>query len=200
MKRKNYKKHGINLYERTSDFVDFNLERKFELDTGEFVYPVGIALDADFIYICDKALKAVIKMDIMRGNTVARVDFPKGYPYKLAVNRDFLVVTDPAQHLLNVYETRNLRFVRNLCVEQPKAKNGPFSVYLTDDNTIFFKNYPDSQLTIVDVNLNKHVVFSQITTSIEGFTVAECYNNRKVLVIGSTIKNKDYRLITFFIN
>ena len=196
----NCKPHGVTLYERTSDYVDFNFERKFELDTGEFVYPVGIALDADFAYVCDKGLKAVIKMDLIKGNTVARVDFPKGQPYKIAINKNLVVVTDPIQHLLNVYDIRNLRFLRNLSVEQPKAKNGPFSVFITDDDTIFFKNYPDSQLTIVDANLNKHCVFTQITSSIEGFTVVEALNNHKVLVVGSILKNNDYRLIVYFIN
>lgn len=200
MKRNNYKAHGIMLYERTSEFVDFNLERKFELDTGEFVYPVGLALDADFLYVCDKGLKAVIKMNLIHGHTVARVDFTKGYPYKIGVNKDYVVVTDPNQHLLNVYDNKTLRLIRNLNVEQPKAKNGPFSVCLTSDDTIFFKNYPDSQLTIVDINLNKHSVFSKIETSIEGFTVAECFNNHQVLVVGSILRNKDYRLMNFFIN
>lgn len=200
MKQKHYKPHGINLYQRTVDLVDFNMERKFELDVAEFIFPIGLALDADFLYVCDKGLKAVFKMDINKGSTVARIDYPKGQPYKLAVNKSYLVVTDPVQHLLNVYDVKNLRFISNVNLEQPKAKNGPFSVYITDDDTIFFKNYADSQLAIVDIHLNQHCVFTKITSSIQGFTVLECLNNHKILVVGSIIKNNDYKLICFLVN
>lgn len=199
-KNKTYKPHGVVLYQRQADVVDVNMEKRIELDYGEFEYPIGIALDANNVYVCDKGLKAVFKIDIKTTNTLKKIDIPNGEPYKLSVNKDYLIVTDPVQHELNVYDSTNLKFIKNLSVKHVKTKNGPFTVVITDDNTIFFKNFPDAQITMVDINLNNHHVFSQVTMPIQGFTVVECSSTHKILVLGCVKEKNKYKLPCYVIN
>jgi hypothetical protein len=81
-------------------------------------------------------------------------------------------------------------------IDQPDKKNGPFTVLITSDNIIFFKNYPGSQLTFVDAQLSNEQVFTRITDNIEGFAILE-NGPSQTLVVGCTDKKSNFKLVCF---
>ena len=157
--------------------------------------PIGVALSAEHAFVCDRELRCVLKVEIRTNNLVRKIEMPGGEPYKCAVNRNYLVVTDTLQHHLNIYEVETLAMLNNIMIEQPDGKNGPFGVLISDDNIIFVKNYAESQLTMFSFNLNTKHVFKRIKASIHGFAMLQCYN--QILVVGTIEKKAPCKLLCY---
>lgn len=194
LKTKKYKPNGCVLFKRESlDSVQLDTEKVLGVDVIK--NPVGVALNNECAFVCDKEARSVFKIDIRTNNLIKRVDFDKGEPYKLALNRNYLVVTDPVQHFLNIFEVETLAKLNYLCIEQPDGKNGPFGVSITDDNIIFAKNYDTSQLTLFNFNLNDVFLFKKLKpNTLHGFTMLQCFN--QILVVG-VIEKKNYKLLCY---
>jgi hypothetical protein len=198
LKNKRYKQNGVVLFARDLSIINFTGEIIYELKNGEaFVAPIGIAINDESLFVCDKALKAVFKFNLKTKEVTNRINMDGGgEPYKLSVNRDFLVVTDPVTHLLKLFNANTFALIKNLAIDQPDKRNGPFTVAITSDNIIFFKNYAESQLTFVDMNLSNEQVFTRITENIQGFTILE-NGHSQTLVIGCTDKKNNFKLVCF---
>lgn len=195
-KNKKLKPSGVLLFRRDMNVINFSCEKVIELENGEhFQSPMGIALNQQYVFVCDRHLKSVFKIDFETGCLHARYDMPNGEPYKLSINNDYLVLTDIAQHQLSLHSIHSLEMIKNLIIEQPDGKNGPFSVCITSDNIIFFKNYRDSQLTFVDIDLSNEHVFRRLESPLEGFTLLDCA--KQVLVIGAIEKRDKFKFICF---
>ena len=145
--------------------------------------------------MCDKELRAVFKIDIKSGMLIKRVDIQNGEPYKISINNNYVVVTDVLRHAINIYEIATMAFLKDLIIEQPDGKNGPFGVSITADNLIFIKNYTEKQLILFNFDLTDNRVFKKIKGSILGFTVLECFN--QTLVVGIVEKKGVYKLTCF---
>jgi hypothetical protein len=194
LKSKKYKPHGCILFKRdTPDSINMETEKILANDVIKL--PIGIALNNDYAFVCDKEAKCVYKIDIRTNNVIRKVDVPNGEPYKIAINRNYMVITDPAQHHLNIYEVETLARLNNLLIEQPDGKNGPFGVTITEDNIILAKNYAESQLTLFNFNLNDIFVFRKLKPNIHGFTMMQCFN--QILVIGTIEKKNQFKLIWY---
>jgi hypothetical protein len=198
LKNKRYKQNGVVLFARDLNIINFSGEILYELKNGEsFVAPIGIAINDDSVFVCDKAMKAVFKFNLKTRDVVNRINMEGGgEPYKLSVNRNFLVVTDPITHQLRLFNADTFAQIKNLYIDQPDKRNGPFTVAITSDNIIFFKNYAESQLTFVDATLSNEQVFSRITENIQGFTILE-NGATQTLVIGCTDKKNNFKLVCF---
>ena len=194
LKNKQLRPSGVVLYRKDGERVDFSNEKIIDIGY-EFKNPNGIAMNNDYVFVCDRELRAVFKIDIKSGNLIKRIDIPNGEPYKISLNKNYVVVTDIVQHSLNVYEIETLSALKNLIIEQPDGRNGPFTVFITDDNIIFIKNYQDSQLIVFNFDLNNKYVFKKIKGQIQGLTVLQVYN--QMLVVGITEKRQSYKLLCY---
>lgn len=140
LKNKNYKANGCMLFRRDSDIISFMDEIIIELDEKEdFKGPVGIALNEDYLFVCDKTLRSIFKIDLKKRTVLIKVNVFDGEPYKISINRNYVVVTDTYQHHLNIYDIEDMVLIKNLFIDQPDARNGPYGVSITDDNLIFLK-------------------------------------------------------------
>lgn len=155
-----------------------------------------MALNDDYLFVCDKDLKAVFKINIKTGQVANRISI-HGEPYKISVNRYHAVVTDILDHSINVYDVERMTLIKDAVIEQPDRKNGPFSVAITADNLIFIKNYQDRQMILFNFDLTNHVAFtsSLIRGGILGFTILEGFDQN--LVIGVAEKKGVYKLICY---
>ncbi len=195
---KNLKLNGVVLYGRDQDVVSFKAEKLIDLNNGEsFEYPVGITLSDSHVFVCDKSLKSIYKIDIKTSVLLSKITMTNGgEPYKLSINSSYLVVSDILNHHLNLYDVNSLNFVKSLDIDQAYRKNsGPFSVYITSDNIIFFKNYPDFQLMLADMNMSNTTMFSKIKYQIEDFSILECAN--QTVVVGCSDKKDGFRILCF---
>ena len=190
--------NGVVLFNRDMHIINFAGENVYELSQGEFQSPIGIAIGENFLFVCDKSLRSVYKFDTKTRQVLSSFRMESGEPYKLSINRNFLIVSDPASHFLHLYNVSDMGFVRNLHINQPEKRNGPFTNYITNDNIIFFKNYETSHLSFVDANLENVHVFSKITDLIDGFTILE-NGSQQTLVIGCRDKKKPsvFKLVCF---
>lgn len=187
-KKLNLKPSGVVLFSRSLATVDFNSPCQINIGSSEnFIHPIGIALNNDYIFACDKSLKTVFKISLQNKNVEAQFSVPEGIPYKISINDNYLVMSDIGQHRISVHSISNLSIINHLTIEQ-SSENGPYAVYVTNDNTIFFKNYKNSQLVLVDIYLNNQTVFQKIPKGIEDFTILECV--QQVLVVGVFDKNR----------
>lgn len=187
-KKLNIKPSGVVLFSRSLATVDLHTPCQINIGSSEnFIHPIGIALNNDFIFVCDKSLKTIFKINIQNQSVEAQFSVPEGSPYKISINDNYLVLTDIGQHRLSVHSISNLSIINHLTIEQSN-ENGPYSVYVTNDNIIFFKNYKNSQLVAVDIYLNNQTVFHKIPKGIEDFTVLECV--QQILVVGVFDKNQ----------
>ncbi|CAF0707691.1 unnamed protein product [Brachionus calyciflorus] len=197
-KKLNLKPCGVALFPRNADIVDFNTVISIELGSSEnFVHPVGIALNTDCVFVCDQVRKSVYKISIQNGQILAKFNVPEGNPYKLSINNDYLVLSDTALHRISLHRLSNLEMINKITIEQSDDTNGPYGIYLTNDNLIFFKNYQSSQLVLMDIYLNNQTVFKNIPNGIEGFTMLECL--QQFLVVGVVEKNIP-KLICYLMN
>lgn len=193
-KKLNLKPSGVVLFPRSLGTVDFNSPIQLNIGTNEnFIHPIGVALNNEHIFVCDKSLKTVFKINLKNRSVEAKYCVPEGDPYKISINDNYLVLTDIGLHRISVHSISNLNIINHLTIQQ-SDENGPFGVYITNDNSIFFKNYKTYQLVVIDIYLNNQTVFQKIPRGIEDFTVLECV--QQVLVVGVFDKNMS-RLICY---
>lgn len=154
----------------------------------------------DHLFVCDKDLRAVFKIDIKTNMLVKRVELQNGEPYKISINKNYVVVTDTLRHSLNIYEIETMALLKDTVIEAQGSdgKHGPFTVSLTDDNLIFIKNYPDKQLMLFNFDLTDFVTFKdkRVRNGIQGFTLLQC-SSLQTLVVGTAEKKGVYKLICF---
>jgi hypothetical protein len=196
LKDKKLKPNGVLLYPRDQHVINFKEPKFIQLNTGEeFVAPIGISMNENYAFICDRGLKALFKFDIRRSDCLRRINID-GEPYKLSINKNYLILSDTLNHHLNLYDTENLGLIKYVFLEQADGKNGPFTVHLSSDNVVFYKNQIAAQLSFLDINLEDNNIFSKIKDQIQGFTVMECATNQ-ILVTGC-IGKKGYKLVCYF--
>ena len=193
---KNLKPNGIFLFKRELHTVCAKYEKFIDLPSTGFKKPVGIALNDEFVFVCDKELSQVFKININTGLVVNKIDFKGGRPFRCSLNKDYLLITDILNHELTIFDMQNLEIKNRLVVEQKDRENGPYDVLLTEDNLIFYKSYWDSELVLTDVNFSEQICFQNIKTPIFGYTLLECSSQQK-LIIGTITKQNQYKFISY---
>jgi hypothetical protein len=193
---KKYKSTGILLFKRDRDLVKLSEERVIYSDDEQVPFHglVGIALNEQFAFVTDKELKTVNKIDLKSGKTLSRVELAHGTPYKLSLNRNFLVLTENFQHTLKILDLDRLNELNSVSLDSG-GKNGPYSVYLSEDNLIFTKNMTDTQLMLLNGDFKASYTFTEIKGSIRGFTMLEC--SCQTLVVGVVEKKGLYKFVCF---
>ena len=192
---KNLKPNGIFLFKRELHTVCAKYDKFIDLPNTGFKKPVGIAMNDEFVFVCDKELGQVFKIIINTGLVVNKIDF-KGRPFRCSLNKDYLLVTDILNHELSLFDMHNLTTKNRLVVEQKDRENGPYDVLLTEDNLIFYKNYWDSQLVLTDVNFSEQICFKNIKSPIFGYSLLQCSSQQK-LIIGTITKQNQYKFISY---
>ncbi len=79
---KNLKPSGILLYTRDRHMVYSKYDKMIDLPDTGFRQPSGIAINAEFIFVCDKELASVFKIDIDSGSVVQTIGVKNGILYE----------------------------------------------------------------------------------------------------------------------
>ena len=198
MKRmlKNVKPSGVLLFKKDNDMISTIFEKELHLNNS-MKSPSGLALNDEFAFVCDRELKCVFKINIDNGQLINKIDLisDNGEPYECSINKNYLIITDIYNHKLRLYDILTLKNINNLIVKQDDGMNGPFDIFLTENNLVIYKNYKDYQLVLTDTDFDEQICFEKISSSIIGFNFFETSN--QTLIFGSTSK-KSFKLITYY--
>jgi hypothetical protein len=195
---KKLKPSGVLLFKRDLSTVCTMYDRAFEVGSDwpqSFQTPIGVALDAANLYVCDSTLKCIFKFRIDNGVMLQCVSVPSGEPFKLSVNKNFLIMSDTRQHKLCLYELNTLRELKSVYINSDSS--GPYGVCISDDNLIFVKNHAYGGLALLDVSLNLRGSFSKLDkVNVFSFAMLELSTNQ-TLVIGSQTVKGDKALLVY---
>jgi hypothetical protein len=194
---KKLKPSGVLLFKRDMGTLCTMYDRALDVGSGSsesFQNPIGVALDAAHLYVCDSTLKCIFKFRIDNGAMLQSVSMPHCEPFKLSVNKSFLVMTDTRQHKVCLFEMSTLRELKSAYINSDNS--GPFGVYITDDNLIFVKNHAYGGLAILDVSLNLKGSFAKLDkANIFSFAMLELSTNQTLIIGSQTVKGEKTLLI-----
>ena len=155
--------------------------------SGGFIQPCGIAINAQFVFVCDKQLASVFKIDIVSEECVQKISMSSesSSPCRCSINQSYLILMDNIRRELRVVDINDISVIvgsRVLDLE-------PYDVLLTDDNLVIYKSGSDSGLIMTDVNFENQASFKNIKTSILGYTMLQLAG-KQLLVIGTPCTTK----------
>lgn len=75
---KNLKPSGILLYTRDRHMVCSKYDRSIDLPDTGFKQPSGLAMSAQFVFVCDKELASVFKIEIASGVVLQSIGLKNG--------------------------------------------------------------------------------------------------------------------------
>ena len=193
---KNLPLNGVCLFRYSENIVSSDLDSFIKLPkNGGFISPKGLVLLEEYLFVSDKELAKVYKMNFA-GDIIQKLNFD-GKVFDISLNSMFLVVSDYKAHELNLIDITRMSIVKRAPIEQVnKFEDGPFNVILTKDNLIFLINASSTDIYLYDTNLTYKASFSVKFTKLLNLTVLETFSQS--LVIGSKTNNNKYKL-SFFI-
>ena len=59
--------------------------------------------------------------------------------------------------------------------------NGPFDIFLTENNLVIYKNYKDYQLVLTDTDFDEQICFEKLKNKFFDFAIFHIVNNFNVL-------------------
>ena len=195
---KHMKPNGVLLFRRDDiNSISSSIEKSIDIDGG-FKSPVGFSMNNEYLFVCDKDLRCVFKINIKNSKVMNKISLSDGEPSYCSINQSYLVVSDVLRHRLIVYDVESFVELNKIIIEQQDGANGPFTVQLTDDNSIFYKNYLDYQLVLTDVDFNQQVSFKNLKSGILGICVLQC-GVHHTLVVASIAYRNQFKFLTFSI-
>jgi hypothetical protein len=197
MKRmlKNVKPSGVLLFKKDNDMISTIFEKELHLNNS-MKSPSGLALNDEFAFVCDRELKCVFKINIDNGQLINKIDLmsDNGEPYECSINKNYLIITDIYNHKLRLYDILTLKNINNLIVKQDDGMNGPFDIYLTENNLVIYKNYKDYQLVLTDTDFDEQIYFEKLKHKFFDFSIFQEQNSLFV-VVGAF--KEHFKLITY---
>jgi DNA-binding beta-propeller fold protein YncE len=190
---------GVILFRRQTDTVCSMYDKVIEFTKSSvcFKSPKGIALDETNIFVCDRDLHKVFKFDIKTSNLLQEVEISDGIPYGISVNSNFIAVTDIAKNRIITFDVETFTKLNSLKIEDRNGKNGPYNIVVSRDNLIFIKNYSDSEIVLLDSNLNVKCVFEKLPDKVNISGIALLETTNQILFLGAGLVKKDYKLIRY---
>jgi hypothetical protein len=187
--------NGICLFQRNENRVcnDVDSFKKLPI-SGGFISPRGLVLLEDYIFVSDKDLAKIYKMNFA-GDIIQKFSLD-GKVYDISLNSMFLVVTDYKAHEMNLIDINRMSLIKRVPIEQVnRFDDGPFHVKLTKENLIFLNNAACSEIYLYDINLSYKASFQIKFSKIFNMTVLDSPNQS--LIIASKANNNKYKLSCF---
>ena len=187
---------GICLFTRSEKLVCNDLSSFIKI-CGGFVSPRGLVLLEDYLFVSDKDLKKVHKINY-DGDIIQTYIFD-GRVFDISLNSLFLVASDAENHELYLIDVTRMSFIRKIKIDQVnKFETGPHHIEITNDsngNLIFLNNSTLTEIYLYDRNLNFTTSFSIKFSKILNMTILNDPNQS--LIIGSRANNNKCKLSCF---
>ena len=165
------KKNGIVLFKFNDSLTSASIDKLFESNNKNihFMSPSGIALNDQFLFVCDRELHGVFKFDLKTGNLVQKILNTEQEPSGIALGEKYFVYTDSLKLELNLVDMETFNIVK--CVKiSDESFNEPFDVAYKENHYVFVKNRDDSKIIVYDSHLNFKYTFEYDYSNLQGIT------------------------------
>lgn len=158
--------------------------------------PSGLVLSETSVYVSDKELKAVLKIDIKSGDLLQKLSLVDSEPIGMAISSQYLVVIDSKNNEIKTYDIDKLKSQKVTKIsEEFQSFGGCFDMAVYKNNFLFVKKRSDSRVMIFDLNLNFKNVFEYEGSNFQGMSLLRTgLKQNELLVIGRNVDNRNFKL------
>ena len=147
-------KSGVLIFQFSENFAVLQFDKVIANGKNyNLISPCGIGLLDKYLFVCDRELHAVFKIDLKSGNMSHKLVNSDQEPVRISVGEKYFAYTDALKlevHLLDVdkfHVVKTVRFSDELFAD-------PFDVSLKENGYVFVKNQSDNKVILYDGNLN----------------------------------------------
>ena len=203
-----YKKLKIKKFEHKNGVAIYRWESNFNFDKiislhkqpdvpGGLVAPNSVALTAaNELFVLDKELQAILKIDARSGELMKKVTFHESELTAISLGANFLAAVDSRQHEVILFDLIKLERINSMTInDEFQSHNGPYDVVIKQNNFIFVKSRSDSRVMIYDFDLNFKNIFEYENSSFQGLNIMKSAGgSNEMLLIGKNVDNKHFKL------
>lgn len=147
-------KSGVFLYRLTESHSAPNQERLISSSKNyNLIAPNGIALNDNYLFVCDRELHAIFKIEIKTGNFIQKLITTDQEPISISLGDKYFVYTDALKLELSLVDSDKLQIIKTVKFSD-ELFNEPFDLSYKENSYIFVKNRMDTKVIIYDQNLN----------------------------------------------
>ena len=201
-KKKVENKNGIAFYKwdegpfRFDKINDFYKQPEIQ---GGLMAPNGICMNENFLFIIDRELKGVFKVDLKSGDVIQKFLFIESEPIGIGLCNQFLVIIDSRNQEVSKVDIDKLTLIKSVKIgEDFQSFGGCYDMAVHQKNYLFVKNRSDTRVMIFDLNLQFKNCFEYEGSSFQGISVVKTASTNEkineVLVIGKNVDNKSFKL------
>jgi hypothetical protein len=117
------------------------------------IMPCGLCLNDTHLFVCDRELHAVFKIDIKSGNFVQKLITTDQEPVSISIGDKYFVYTDGLRLELNLVDMDKFTILKTVKFSDELFYE-PFDVTFKENSFVFVKNKADTKLIVYDSSLN----------------------------------------------
>ncbi len=192
-------KSGIALYRWTDE--PFRFEKAVDLYkqpdlNGGLKTPNGLCMNESVLFVCDRELQAVFKIDIKTGDVMQKFLFTESEPIGLGLCTKFLVVVDSRNQEISTFDLDNLKVIKSVKIGEDfqSLSGGLYDVVIHQKNYLFVKSRSDTRVMIYDSSLQFKNCFEYDGANYQGIGILGKEKMNETIVIGKNLDNKNFKI------
>lgn len=194
IKNFNYKA-GVALFK----INDFNLNFDKVISSSQnysLVTPSGIGINDNYLYVCDRDLHALYKIELKSGNLARRLITTDQEPTSISLGEKYLVYTDALKLELNLVDMDKLTTLKSVKFSEDLFSE-PFDLAYKEGGYVFVKNRADTKIILYDSKLNLKYSFEYDYSNSQGISYFKSSKNEFLLLGYSNSNSKTFKLGLF---
>lgn len=176
-------KSGILFFRLNDTYSNMSFDKIISTSKSHsLITPCGVCLNDSHLFVCDRELHAVFKIDIKSGNFVQKLITTDQEPISISIGDKYFVYTDGLKLELNLVDMdkfvilKTVKFSEELFYE-------PFDVAYKENSFVFVKNKADTKLIVYDSGLNIKYSFDYDYSNSQAICYAKL-NKEDFLLLG----------------
>lgn len=152
--------------------------------------PSGIGINDSYLFVCDRDLHAVYKIELKNGNLVQRLITTDQEPTSISLGEKHFVYTDCLKLELNLVDMDKLTILKTVKFSE-ELFNEPFDLTFKENSFVFVKNRADTRVILYDSKLNIKYSFEFENSASLGISFVRLKNDYLMLGYASLLDTKN---------
>jgi len=163
---------------------------------GGLVAPNGLCMNESVVFVCDRELRAVFKIDIRTGDVMQKLPLAESEPIGIGLCARFLVVVDSKNQEISTVDIDKLTLIKSMKIGEDfqSLGGGGYDVVVHQKSYLFVKSHSDSRVMIYDADLQFKNCFEYEGANYQGIAVLGKEKMNETIVIGRNLDNKNFKL------